>query len=129
VLAPIWDAIPAVVNTRVASSGRRLDRRRANWSDYLVRMKSIAISKFKAHCLALLEDVARTGEPVVVTKRGKPLARVVPTGAKSKYPQRSLAGTVTILGDVISPAVPAGAWNAVTGQVIGRASRKSRRRR
>ena len=75
-------------------------------------MKSIAITEFKAHCLALLEDVARTGEPVVVTKRGKPLARVVPNGgARAKYPQRSLVGTVTIIGDVISPVLPAGAWN------------------
>jgi prevent-host-death family protein len=77
-------------------------------------MKSITLTEFKAHCHALLEHVARTGEPVVITKRGKPLARVVATdGAKSKYPQRSLVGTVTILGDVISPVLPAGAWNAV----------------
>jgi prevent-host-death family protein len=38
-------------------------------------MKSIAVTEFKAQCIALLEAVARTGQPLVVTKRGKPLPR------------------------------------------------------
>lgn len=38
----------------------------------------ISVSAFKARCLSLLDDVARTGEELVVTKRGEPLARVVP---------------------------------------------------
>jgi prevent-host-death family protein len=46
------------------------------------QMKSIAVTELKARCLAQLEDVARTGEPVMVTKRGKPLARIVPSGDK-----------------------------------------------
>jgi prevent-host-death family protein len=40
--------------------------------------REIPVSQFKARCLRLLDDVARTGDEVVVTKRGKPLARVVP---------------------------------------------------
>jgi prevent-host-death family protein len=97
-------------------------------------MKSIAITEFKAHCLALLEDIARTGEPLLVTKRGKPLARVVPSvDAGSLYPQDSLAGTVTILGDVVGPILPASAWSAMRGELVAtrapkKTSKKPRRR-
>jgi prevent-host-death family protein len=95
------------------------------------QMKSIAVTEFKAHCLALLEDIARTGEPLLVTKRGKPLARVVPSvDGASLYPQDSLAGTVTILGDVVAPVLPASAWSAMRGEVIaGPAPRKSSKKR
>lgn len=92
-------------------------------------MKSIAITEFKAQCLALLEDVSRTGEPIEVTKRGKPLARVVPSaGGKARYPQESLAGTVTIVSDVMQPVMPARAWNAVRGGFLPKARAKTKRR-
>lgn len=91
-------------------------------------MKSIAITEFKAQCLALLEDVSRTGEPLTITKRGKPLARVVPSaGEKARYLQASLAGTVTILGDVVEPVLSPRAWNAVRGVVIPSAVMPKRR--
>jgi prevent-host-death family protein len=45
-------------------------------------MKDLAISKFKATCLAVLEDVRRTGVPVRVTRFGKPVAEVVPERCK-----------------------------------------------
>ena len=41
--------------------------------------KTIPAGHFKAHCLALLDKVARTRQPLIVTKRGKPVAKVVPT--------------------------------------------------
>lgn len=53
-------------------------------------MQLISASNFKTHCLALLDDVALTGEEVVVTKRGRPVARLVAIDA----PQ-PLAGSVT----------------------------------
>jgi prevent-host-death family protein len=56
--------------------------------------RSIPASQFKAKCLALLDEVAETRQPLVVTKRGKPVARVVPTEAP-----RSLIGSVTYLVD------------------------------
>ena len=49
----------------------------------------VSASRFKAQCLGLLDDVATTGKPLVVTKRGKPVARVVPV---EKAP--SLRGSV-----------------------------------
>ncbi|MBV9947253.1 MAG: type II toxin-antitoxin system Phd/YefM family antitoxin [Myxococcales bacterium] len=80
-------------------------------------MKSIAVTEFKARCLSLLEDVARTGEPLVVTKRGKPLARVVASGDDGEdYPQTRLAGTVIIHGDIMAPPLPPDAWNAIRGE-------------
>jgi prevent-host-death family protein len=56
--------------------------------------RSIAASEFKARCLALLDEVAEKGRPLVVTKRGKPVARVVPVEEP-----RSLIGSVTFLVD------------------------------
>jgi prevent-host-death family protein len=44
-------------------------------------MKEVAVSRFKAQCLALLAQVAETGEPILVTKRGKPVAQVLPPPA------------------------------------------------
>ena len=52
----------------------------------------ISASEFKAKCLRLLDQVAETGETIVVTKRGKPVARVLPP-----EPPRSLKGSVTYL--------------------------------
>lgn len=54
--------------------------------------KEISASQFKARCLALFDEVAALGGELVVTKRGKPVAKVVPVEAG-----RSLAGTVTYL--------------------------------
>jgi prevent-host-death family protein len=76
-------------------------------------MRSLAVSKFKARCLAVLDEVARTGEAVTLLRRGRPLARVLPAVAvESGYAQTRLVGSVAILGDVISPALPPGAWEA-----------------
>jgi len=80
-------------------------------------MRSIRASEFKAKCLAILDEVEKTGEPVTILKRGKPVARLVPpTRGEGKYPQDSLKGTVTILGDVIEPVLPAEAWEVERGE-------------
>jgi prevent-host-death family protein len=52
--------------------------------------RTLAASDFKAHCLALLDEVAETGESLVVTKRGRPVARVAPLQTPT-----SLRGSVT----------------------------------
>jgi prevent-host-death family protein len=97
-------------------------------------MKSVAISTFKARCLALLEDVARTGEPLLVTKRGKPLARVTSSdNSRSSSPQETLRHTVETLGDIIAPVTSPTAWNATRGVVLtqddtGAARAQARRR-
>jgi prevent-host-death family protein len=62
--------------------------------------KRIPAGEFKAKCLGLLDRVAASGEPIVVTKRGKPIARVVPI----ERPERpSLRGSVRYHGDIVAP--------------------------
>ena len=78
-------------------------------------LESIAISEFKATCLAVLERVRRTGVPVLVTRRGEPMAEVVPpsyaTGGGSWL--GSMQGTATIEGDLVEPGTSAGEWDAL----------------
>ena len=64
----------------------------------MVRIASVPAGQFKARCLALLDQVAQTGESILVTKRGKPVARLVPV-----EPPPSLRGSVLEETDVVSP--------------------------
>jgi prevent-host-death family protein len=68
-------------------------------------MERMAISEFKAACLAVLERVRRTRKPVLITRFGEPLAEVVPPSAPPppKSWIGSMAGTAQILGDIVSP--------------------------
>jgi len=76
-------------------------------------MRALKISEFKAKCLAVIDQVDRTGEPVTILKRGRAVARLVPAASGERYPQNSLAGSVEIVGDVLSPVVPAQMWDAM----------------
>jgi prevent-host-death family protein len=58
---------------------------------------------FKAKCLRLLDEVQQTGKEIVITKRGKPVARVVPAGDELPKSFGRLRGSGVILGDIISP--------------------------
>jgi prevent-host-death family protein len=78
-------------------------------------MQTVSISKFKATCLALLERVRQTGEPILVTRRGEPVAEVIP-------PPPDLAGVRwlgtmeghgRIVGDIVSPATDAAEWEVI----------------
>ena len=72
-------------------------------------METLTVSKFKATCLSVLEDVKRRKKRVLITKRGAPLAEIVPVeSAKRETP---LKDTVTFLGDIVSP-VAADEWEA-----------------
>jgi prevent-host-death family protein len=55
-------------------------------------MKTVSAGKFKDQCLRIMDSVARTKTPVVVTKRGRPVVQVVPYGEDS--PSESLAGSI-----------------------------------
>lgn len=69
-------------------------------------MEEIAISKFKATCLSVLERVRRTRRPVLVTRFGKPVAEIVPPPPPKQKgsPLGCMRGTGKIVGDIISPA-------------------------
>ncbi len=70
-------------------------------------MRQIAAAKFKEQCLALLEDVDPEG--IVITKRGKPIAKLIPLGTESASLIGSLRGKLEIKGDIVSTGVK---WNA-----------------
>ena len=68
-----------------------------------VCMKEIAAGKFKAHCLSLMEDVRSTREPLVITKRGKPVAKLVPADDDKDDFIGRLEGVFRVVGDIESP--------------------------
>jgi prevent-host-death family protein len=78
-------------------------------------VEEIAISKFKATCLSVLENVRKTGKTVLVTRFGEPVAEVVPphSSKKTKKWVGSLAGTGEIKGDIVSPASDEDDWDAL----------------
>jgi prevent-host-death family protein len=76
-------------------------------------MRSLNAAEFKAKCLAVLDDVDRTGEPVTILKRGRPVARLIAaTRSPRRYPQDDLVGSVEILGDIDGPVLSATTWAA-----------------
>jgi prevent-host-death family protein len=75
-------------------------------------VKTITISRFKARCLALMAEVQEKGEPLLVTKRGRPLVHVVPArDGKGKGWIGCMEGTARIVGDLIEPVAPAEDWD------------------
>jgi prevent-host-death family protein len=78
-------------------------------------MEEIAVSKFKATCLGVLERVRKTGKPILVTRFGKPVAQIVPPPEpkRSKRWVGSMAGTARIIGDIVAPAVDESDWEAL----------------
>ena len=78
-------------------------------------VQEVAISKFKATCLRLLDNVKRTGKPIMVTKKGEPIALVSPPPPppKAKAWLGSMRETVQVTGDVVSPVVDTKEWEAV----------------
>jgi prevent-host-death family protein len=80
-----------------------------------VAVEAIAISKFKATCLSVLERVRRTGKPVLVTRFGKPVAEIVPPSLpRSKKRRRgALEGTARVVGDIVSPATEQSEWDVL----------------
>jgi prevent-host-death family protein len=69
-------------------------------------MKEVSISEFKAKCLGLIEQVDKTRQPLRITRYGRPIAEVVPSGPdrKRKF-LGDMEGTVEILGDIVSPVI------------------------
>jgi prevent-host-death family protein len=73
-------------------------------------MKTIAAAEFKAQCLKVMEEVRSRRSPVLITKRGKPLAKLVPPDEKAPDIFGALAGKIEILGDIVSPITPLEDW-------------------
>lgn len=76
-------------------------------------MKAMPAGKFKAQCLKVMDRVQSTRVPIVITKRGKPVAKLVPADEFGPEVFDSLKGKIEILGDIVSPVVPEEDWDAL----------------
>jgi prevent-host-death family protein len=73
-------------------------------------MKKMAAGSFKANCLAVMDQVQTTHETVVITKHGKPVAKLVPILKDTDEIYNFLSGKGAIVGDVVSPAIDPEEW-------------------
>jgi len=73
-------------------------------------MKQMPAALFTARCLAVMDKVQRTGEAVIITKRGKPVAKLVPAAPSTDEIFGYMAGRVKIVGDIIGPITPIEDW-------------------
>ena len=75
-------------------------------------MKKVTASDFKVQCSRLMNEIHNTREHVLITKRGRPWAKLVPAG-KPQNVFGCLKGVMEIVGDIESPIVPAEQWEAL----------------
>jgi prevent-host-death family protein len=73
-------------------------------------MKKMAAGAFKATCLAVMDEVQSKRETVVITKHGKPVAKLVPINTDKDEIFGFLAGKGVVTGDVVSPALTPEEW-------------------
>ncbi|HKV25131.1 MAG TPA: type II toxin-antitoxin system prevent-host-death family antitoxin [Candidatus Acidoferrum sp.] len=73
-------------------------------------MKKMRASVFKAQCLKVMNRVQATGEPVLVTKRGKPVVKVIPAKTENDELFGWMKDDFEIVGDIVSPAAPLEDW-------------------
>ncbi|MGA2390043.1 MAG: type II toxin-antitoxin system prevent-host-death family antitoxin [Candidatus Sulfotelmatobacter sp.] len=75
-------------------------------------MRKMAAGQFKVHCLKVMDEVQAKREAVLITKRGKPVAKLVPVDNDGKKDEifGFLKGKGKIVGDIISPAISPEEW-------------------
>jgi prevent-host-death family protein len=82
--------------------------------------RKINAAAFKARCLALIDEVAESGLPLTVTKRGKAKVQIVPVRQRPKTLLGAAKGTFKILGDIVGPLDEVydedREWRNITGQ-------------
>jgi prevent-host-death family protein len=76
-------------------------------------MKTMKAGEFKTRCLKAMDQVQKTREPLVITKRGKPVAKLVPADKPAIDIFGCLKGVVKIVGDIEAPLVPPQDWEAL----------------
>jgi prevent-host-death family protein len=75
-----------------------------------VKTKTIAAGEFKVHCLAIMDQVQAKRQAVIITKRGKPVAKLVPVEKEKDDIFGFLKGKGKVTGDVVSPALTPEEW-------------------
>ena len=76
----------------------------------MTTMKTMPAGEFKSQCLAVMDQVLQSGETVLITKHGKPVAKLVPAETSADDIFGYMAGKVKIVGDVVSPVTPLEDW-------------------
>lgn len=77
-------------------------------------VRTMPAGDFKARCLQVMEEVRKGRREVIITKRGVPVAKLVPVETKEPDIFDCMAGTVRMVGDVVAPAASADDWDALT---------------
>jgi prevent-host-death family protein len=95
----------------------------------MVTMKTMPAGEFKARCLSVMEQVKKYRTPVVITKKGRPVAKLVPADVPPAGVFGCMAGTARITGDVEAPVLGAAEWEAVGRRAARRAMKRGRSRR
>ena len=72
--------------------------------------RKMAAGSFKANCLALMDEVQAKRQTIIITKRGKPVAKLVPADAASNGIYHFMAGKGSITGDIVSPVFSMAEW-------------------
>jgi prevent-host-death family protein len=75
-------------------------------------MRTMRAGEFKARCLKVMDQVRATREPVLITKRGRPVAKLVPVDRRGDDIFGCLKGVMEIVGDIESPVVAPEEWEA-----------------
>jgi len=73
-------------------------------------MKTIPAGEFKTHCLRIMEEVSKRRQPVVITKKGVPVAKLVPVEQTERDIVGCLEGVMEIVGDIEAPLVKPESW-------------------
>ncbi len=73
-------------------------------------MRTIPAARFKARCLKIMDEVKARREPVLITKKGKPVARLLPAEEPMHDIFGCLAGELEITGDITAPVIAPSAW-------------------
>jgi prevent-host-death family protein len=73
-------------------------------------MKTMAAGEFKVHCLKVMDEVQSKRQAVLITKRGKPVAKLVPVEKEKDDIFGFMKGKVKVLGDVVSPVLTPEEW-------------------
>jgi prevent-host-death family protein len=76
-------------------------------------MKAIPAGQFKARCLRIMDEVRSTREPVLITKKGRPVAKLVPADGQPEDIFGCLKDEIKIVGDIESPVTPLEDWDAL----------------
>ena len=76
-------------------------------------IRTMRAGEFKTRCLKIMDQVQKTREPLVITKRGRPVAKLVPADKHGNDIFGCLKGVIKIVGDIESPVIPAEDWKAL----------------